>query len=56
MFFLSRFVLEAKKKSGEPYNLPRSTLIAIGLHMATNDTEMKLLNGKEFVALKNTFA
>ena len=31
-------------------------LIAIGIYMATNGAEMTLLNDKEFVALKNTFA
>ncbi len=55
-FCLIRFVLEARKKSGEPY--PAETLyeivISLQLYLAMNGREMRLLSDPEFVALKNT--
>ena len=55
-FSLTRFTLEAKKTSGQPY--PAETLyeivISIQLYLALNGREMKFLNDPEFVTLKNT--
>lgn len=55
-FCLTRFILEAKKKNGDPY--PAETLyeiiIAIQLYLALNGREMKFLLDSEFTALRNT--
>ena len=55
-FSLTRFILEAKKRSGMPY--PAETvydiLICIQLYLSQNGREMKFLEDPEFVTLKNT--
>ncbi len=55
-FSLTRFVLEARKRNGDPY--PAETLyelvISLQLHLSLNGREMRFLQDKEFVVLKNT--
>ena len=54
-FSLTRFTLEAKKKSGSLTQLnPSMIVISIQLYLAMHGREMRLLNDPEFVSLKNT--
>ncbi len=55
-FSLTRFVLEARKRNGDPY--PAETLygfvISLQLYLSLNGREIRFLQDEDFVVLKNT--